>query len=96
MIVSDEPGLYIENKFGIRHETQLLCVEIFENEYGKFYGFEPLSLVPFDIDAINVSLLTFEEKKVLNQYHKMIREKISIYLDEYTKKWLEIATREVD
>jgi len=96
MIVSDEPGLYVSGQFGIRHETQLLCVKLSENEYGTFLGFEPLSLVPFDIDAIDVSLLSAEEKNILNRYHSRIRDTLCDYLDEDTKIWLKIATRVID
>ena len=96
MIVSDEPGYYAEGKFGIRHETQLLCVEKYETEYGVFLGFEPLSLVPFEKDAICFELLTAEEFDILKRYSELIREKVMPYLSENGKKWLDYNTNFVD
>lgn len=96
MVVSDEPGYYALDKFGIRHETQLLCVEKYETEYGEFLGFEPLSLVPFEKDAICFELLTAEEFDILKRYSELIREKVMPYLSENGKKWLDYNTNFVD
>ena len=96
MIVSDEPGYYADGKFGIRHETQLLCIKKYETEYGEFYGFEPLSLVPFEKDAICFELLTAEEFDTLKRYSDLIREKVMPYLSENGKKWLDYNTNYVD
>lgn len=96
IIVSDEPGYYASGKFGIRHETQLLCVKKYETEYGEFYGFEPLSLVPFEKDAICFELLTAEEFDILKRYSDLIREKVMPYLSEDGKKWLDYNTNYVD
>ena len=68
-ITTDEPGLYIENKFGVRIESELLCVKKESTEYGDFLGFENLTYVPIDINAIKPSLLTKFEKEWLNTYH---------------------------
>lgn len=87
LIISDEPGLYIEGKYGIRHETQLLCIEKFKNEYGKFLGFEPLSLVPFEKDMIIVELLTKDEIDILNKYHEMCFERLKDRLNEDEYIW---------
>lgn len=96
MIISDEPGYYETGKFGIRHETQLLCVKKRETEYGEFYGFEPLSLVPFEKEAIDFDLLTAEEENILKRYSEMIREKVSPYLSERAKRWMFETTNYVD
>ena len=96
MIVSDEPGYYADGEFGIRHETQLLCVKKHETEYGEFYGFEPLSLIPFEKDAICFELLTAEEFDTLKRYSEMIRERVMPYLSENGKKWLDYNTNYVD
>ncbi len=95
MITTDEPGLYIEDAYGIRIENELLCVEDQTTEYGTYYKFEPLTWVPIDLDAVDASLLTQYEKKALNDYHKKVYEKISPYLTEEEKKWLAHETREV-
>lgn len=96
MIISDEPGYYEDGKFGIRHETQLLCVKKIETEYGEFYGFEPLSLVPFEKDAIVFEMLTLEEFEILNRYNQLIIEKVRPYLSEDGKRLLDYNTNYVD
>lgn len=95
MVTSNEPGLYIEGKFGIRHENLLLCVEDEENEYGRFLSFENLTMVPFDLDGVDVSMLTPQEKKLLNNYHRTVRETVSPLLNDEERAWLENAARSV-
>lgn len=95
MIISNEPGLYIENKFGIRLENLVLVKEHTQSEYGKFLCFETLTLAPFDLSVIDKSLLTDEEKFLLNEYHKRVYEQISPYLNEDEKSWLRLETREI-
>lgn len=80
MITSDEPGLYIEGKHGIRTENLILCVEDEKNEYGQFLRFEYLTYVPIDVEAIDKSLMTEQDVEYLNQYHRAVYEKISPYL----------------
>lgn len=96
MVVSDEPGYYADSCYGIRHETQLLCVKKFETEYGEYYGFEPISLVPFEKDVICFEVLTHEEFDILKRYYKLIREKVMPHLSENGKKWLDYNTNFVD
>ena len=55
MITTDEPGIYIENSHGVRHENELLCVEVTTNEYGQFLKFEPITMVPFDLDGLDLN-----------------------------------------
>lgn len=95
MITSDEPGLYFENKYGIRIESDILVVEDETNEYGTFYKFENLTYVPIDLDAINPKLLNKEEKKWLNDYHKKCYEVLSPKLTEKQKEWLKEYTKEI-
>lgn len=95
MITTDEPGLYVEGAFGIRTENELLCVEDVQTEYGKFYRLEPLTFVPIDLDAIDVQMLSGEEIRQLNAYHKQVYDTISPYLKEDERDWLATATRAV-
>lgn len=93
MILSNEPGIYIENSHGIRLENELLVRKGTKNEYGQFLHFEVITYVPFDLDAIDVSLLREDERKQLNAYHKLVYEIISPYLDEKEREWLKVNTR---
>ena len=95
MFVTDEPGIYIENAYGIRHENMLFCVKKDENEYGVLLGFEPITLVPFDLDAINADELSADEKAWLNAYHKEVFGKVSPLLDDEHKAYLKKATRAI-
>ena len=87
MVCSDEPGFYIENKYGIRHENLIAVQEVESNEFGTFYNFETLTLCPFMPSGINVALLSEEEKQWLNNYHKMCQEKLAPHLEGDVKKW---------
>lgn len=95
MIVSDEPGLYFENKYGFRCENLILCDKAFKNEYGEFYKFEILTLVPFDLNLIDKNYLDARTIEILNSYHKEIRKRISPYLNDEEIKFLEELTREI-
>ena len=95
MITSDEPGLYLEGKYGIRLENLLLCVEKETNDFGTFFGFEPLTMCPFDLDAVEVSALTEEEKRLLNAYHGRVREALAPYFTPEENAWLAEATRAI-
>jgi Xaa-Pro aminopeptidase len=88
MITSDEPGLYLEGKYGIRLENLIECVE----EENGFYGFRPLTFVPFDREAIDATLLNLDEKFILNSYHQQVYDRIKIYLSEEEKSWLQEQT----
>ena len=89
MITSVEPGVYLEGKFGVRLENLLLCVKREKTEYGQFMGFEPLTLVPFEREVIDVNMLTARERQLLNWYHKLVFEKLTPYLTEPEKVWLQ-------
>ena len=96
MTVTDEPGVYVEGRFGVRIENTLLIVPYQDTDFGSFLQFEPLTLCPIDLKPVDFSLLTENEKKWLNQYHAMVRQRLSPLLDEEHRQWLEEATREIE
>ncbi len=95
MVISDEPGYYEPGKFGIRHENLLLVRKGEATEYGQFLYFEPLTLVPFDRDGIDTSLLNEEDLRYLNAYHKRVYEALAPALTEDEKNWLWEYTKEI-
>lgn len=95
MITSNEPGFYLEGKYGIRTENMIVCVKDEENEYGQFMRFENLTMVPIDLEAIDFDMMSDIDKERLNAYHREVYEKISPYLDDEERVWLKEATREV-
>ncbi len=92
MILSDEPGIYIEGSHGIRLENELLVRKGIENEYGQFMHFEVLTFVPFDLDAIDASLLREDEKVQLNAYHKQVYEIVAPHMNDEERAWLKEYT----
>lgn len=95
MVITDEPGVYIEGSHGVRLENELLVCKGEKNEYGQFMYMDMITYVPMDLDAINPDMMTAEEKKLLNDYHKQVYEKVSPYLNEEEKEWLAKYTREI-
>ena len=95
MITTNEPGIYLENKYGIRIENEMLCVPKGQTEFGEFLSFETITFAPIDLDCIKVALLTKEEKAWLNEYHEMVYKKINKYLTKQEKDWLKIYTRKI-
>ena len=95
MITSDEPGLYLEGKFGVRTESELLCLKGEKNEYGQFMYFENLTCVPIDLDAVDASKLNETERGWLNEYHAKVYETMAPRLDEADRAWLKNATRPI-
>lgn len=93
MTVTDEPGLYLEGKFGVRIENTLLIVPAETTPFGNFLKFETLTLAPIDTTPIIQDMLTPEELTWLNNYHHRVYETLSPYLEKNEKKWLEEATR---
>ena len=92
MITSDEPGIYFEGKFGIRHESLVLCEKA---EYDGFLKFEPLTCVPFDPAGIDKRYLTIEQIARLNKYQKWVYDTLSPFLPEEEREWLENLTKPV-
>ncbi|MBF0579970.1 aminopeptidase P family protein [Erysipelotrichaceae bacterium RD49] len=92
MVTSDEPGLYEEGKFGIRHENLLVVQPAQETEFGEFLKHDVLTLVPFDVRGLNLDLMTKEEIDWLNNYHKTVFDTISPRLNEEETAWLKEKT----
>lgn len=95
MITTDEPGVYLEGEYGIRTENELICRKGEKNEYGQFMYFETITYAPIDLDAIVPEEMTKREKALLNDYHKMVYEKLSPYLSNEEAAWLKNYTREI-
>ena len=96
MVTSDEPGYYLEGEFGVRLENLMVCVKKEKKPCGQFLGFDMLTMVPFDPEAIDAALLTTREKELLNRYHAKVREKIGPHLEGEEKAWLEEITRAIE
>ena len=95
MILTDEPGVYIEGYHGIRLENELLVCMGEQNEYGQFMYFEPITYIPFDLDGIVPEVMNSDDIKYLNEYHKLVFEKVSPYLNEEETEWLRKYSREI-
>lgn len=95
MITTNEPGFYKAGSHGIRLENEMLCVKGEKNEFGKFMEFEPITIAPIDLDAINVELMKEDEKAYLNEYHKMVFDTVSPFLTTEETNWLKEYTRAI-
>ena len=95
MIVTDEPGIYLEGEYGIRLENEMLTRKGPLNEYGQFMYFEVITFVPMDLDAILPDRMTEEERHLLNAYHSTVYDKVSPFLDAEERAWLKKYTRPV-
>jgi Xaa-Pro aminopeptidase len=95
MVTSDEPGVYIEGSHGVRTENLIVCKKAEENEYGQFMEFEFLTMAPIDLEALDTSIMTEEDVKLLNNYHKEVYEKLSPYLSNEEALWLKENTKSV-
>ena len=92
MTVTDEPGIYLEGRFGVRIENVLLTQPWQETDFGRFLQFETLTLCPIDTDPLDVTLLTPEELRWLNDYHQMVYDRLAPHLDAPDRDWLRTAT----
>ncbi len=95
MTLTDEPGLYLAGKFGVRIENTVLLSDYMKTEFGKFLQIEPLTLCPIDTAPIDLTMLMPEELAWLNDYHAKVYAELAPYLDEEEKKWLENATKAI-
>ncbi len=95
MITSDEPGVYIEGSHGVRTENLIVSKKAEENEYGQFMEFEFLTMVPIDLEAIDQSIMTEHDVKLLNDYHKAVYEALSPYFTGEEALWLKENTRTI-
>ena len=94
-VTSNEPGLYFENKYGIRIENDLLTIPLKENKFGEFMGFETLTLCPYDRNLIDKKYLSKSSIDFINKYNKLVYKKLLKYLDNNERAWLKKETREV-
>lgn len=95
MTVTDEPGIYLEGQFGVRHENMLLIQPYMQTVFGDFLQMEPLTLCPFDAAPVIKELLLPEECAWLNNYHRHVCDMLAPHLDGEDLKWLQEATREI-
>lgn len=95
MTLTDEPGLYLAGKFGVRIENTVLLSDYMKTKFGKFLQIEPLTLCPIDTAPIDLAMLMPEELAWLNEYHAKVYAELAPYLDEEEKKWLENATKAI-
>lgn len=95
MITTDEPGVYLEGKYGIRTENELVCRKAEKNEYGQFMEFENITYAPIDLDGIDPEQMSPREKQMLNDYHKKVYEVLSPYMTEEENEWLKKYTRAI-
>ncbi|MCD8296268.1 MAG: aminopeptidase P family protein [Prevotella sp.] len=96
MTITDEPGLYLEGRFGVRIENVLLTVPYKKTVFGCFLEFVPLSLCPIDLSPVILSLLTPDEILWINDYHKLVYDRLSPLLDNDHRQWLQEATKAID
>lgn len=92
MVITDEPGVYVPGKYGIRTENMLICKKWQRNEYGAFLHFEPLTLVPIDLDGVDLSLFNEKEKQLLTDYQQFVYDTLSPHLNEEESAWLHTLT----
>lgn len=95
MVVTDEPGVYLANEMGIRTENVLLVKKKEQNTDGTFLTFEPLTFVPIDLEAVEAAYLEPSDIHKLNEYHALVFEKISPYLEGEEREWLRKVTRAI-
>lgn len=95
MITTVEPGIYLDEKYGIRLENEILSKETFKNEYGQYLEFKTITFVPFDKDAIEVKYLDEFEKEWLNKYNEVVFKTLKTFLEEKELKWLKKITNKI-
>ena len=95
MTVTDEPGIYLAGRFGVRIENTLLTVPYRDTEFGSFLGFESLTLCPIDLAPVKKEMLLPEEKEWLNEYHRTVYDRLSPHLEGEDLEWLASACAEI-
>ncbi|WP_410525630.1 M24 family metallopeptidase [Prevotella sp. TCVGH] len=95
MTVTDEPGLYLEGKFGVRIENTLLITPYMKTAFGEFLQFESLTLAPIDTTPIIIEMLLPEERNWLNAYHEQVFQRLSPHLSDKENDWLRKATQAI-
>ena len=92
MLTSNEPGVYLSDRYGIRCENLVLTIPYEETEFGKFYAFETITLCPFDRELFDTSIMSDSEIEWVNNYHRMVYDRLSPLMDETERTWLANAT----
>lgn len=95
MVITDEPGIYEDGKFGIRIENEFIVKKGVQNKYGQFMHFETITFAPIDLDGIDPDAMNRDEREWLNAYHKEVYEKISPHLNHEEREWLKTYTRAI-
>ena len=95
MTVTDEPGIYLAGRFGVRIENTLLTVPYRDTEFGSFLGFESLTLCPIDLAPVKKEMLLPEEKEWLNAYHRTVYDRLSPLFEGEDREWLASACAEI-
>ena len=95
MVNSNEPGMYLEGKFGIRIENLIVTIVKDENQYGTFFGFDTLTMCPYDISLININRMNQDEIDWVNNYHKNVNTVLAPFLNESEKEWLDKKTQKI-
>ena len=95
MVTSNEPGVYFEGKYGFRIENVVITAPVEATEFGEFFGFKTVSLCPIDLDLVEASLLSLDEKTWLNEYHQTVNTILRPFLTEDEQEWLQHETREI-
>lgn len=95
MVTSNEPGLYVDGKYGIRCENLVLTVKALTTDFGDFLKFETLTLYPFDLALFETEIMTDEEIEWVNEYHKTVYEKLAPHLNDDEREWLKEKTKEL-
>ena len=95
MTVTDEPGIYVSGRFGVRIENTMIIEKYMTTDFGEFLQMRPLTLCPIDLAPVNIDMLTAEEKAWLNNYHTDVYAKLSPLLDDDHRQWLAEATKSI-
>ena len=95
MIVSNEPGVYRENLRGVRIENLLFCCELFDGDFGKFFGFETLTLAPYEMKLVDIAMLNDDEKAWIDEYHRRVCDRLDPFLSVEERGWLESRTASI-
>ncbi len=95
MVLTDEPGIYVEGSHGVRLENEMVVQKGEANEYGQFMHFETLTFVPFDLDAIDPALMNEQERAWLNSYHRAVYDKLAPRMTADEREWLAQYTRAI-
>ncbi|MFC2096816.1 aminopeptidase P family protein [Bacteroidota bacterium] len=95
MVITNEPALYKPGKHGVRTENMLIVVNDIKTEFGQFLKFDTITLCHIDTGLIDMNIINDEEKEWINNYHKLVFEKLSPHLDKNEKNWLRDKTQKI-